>query len=136
MLTQEEIEQRKPLWEALSDLWLDTEMQSYEHERRAELMTSSGFSFGEIERIFSEEVAPVVYKNLYTAVGVWDGFDTDWLYENILKNMEKQEKSPIYRAWVQSTVGKFLMTRMVQDDWKKIVELYKNKLAETKNFKN
>lgn len=133
MLSQQEIERRTPLWESLSDLWLDTELQNYDHQHIAEILASSGYSFDEIEEIFSEEVAPVVYGNLYTAVGVWDGFDLDWLYKEIIKNLKKQETNFIYRTWVKSGAGKFVMTKMVQEDWKKIIELYKNKFAKINN---
>lgn len=126
MLTEEEIERRKPLWETLSDLWLDTEMQDYQHERRAELLASSGYSFDEIEKIFSEEVAPAVYSNLYSTVGVWDGFDLEWLYDEIIKNLKKQETNLIYRTWVKSGAGKFVMTKMARGDWEKIVEIYRS----------
>lgn len=125
MLTEAEIELRKPLWEALSDLWLDTELQDYDHRHIAELLASSDYSFEEIGKIFSEEVAPIVYRNLYSSVGVWDGFDPDWLGDEIIKSLKKQEANFIYRTWVKSNAGKFLMTKMIQDDWKKIVELYK-----------
>lgn len=131
MLTQEEIERRKPLWEDLSTLWLDTELQDYDHRYIAELLASSNYSFEEIEKIFSEEVAPVVYSNLFNIFpgGTWDGFDDDWLYSSILQNLEKQENNLLYRTWVKSSAGKFLMTKMVRGDWEKIVELYKDKLA-------
>ena len=159
MLTQEEIERRKPLWQALSDLWL----ADYEFDRtatnelkkevlsgshsQAELasvfstyensdtqtvreMISSGYSLSEIENILSEEVAPVVYFNGYKPYGgEWGGFDSDWLFPEIIKNLKKQESNLIYRTWVRSAVGKFVMTKMVQNDWKKIVELYKSSIV-------
>lgn len=153
MLTQKEIERRKPLWSALSDLWL----ADYEFDRTetnnlskrvlsathtsAELesvfsfyedydvhtvkaMISSGYSIVEIEKILSEEVAPVVYGNTLTYGGAWAGFDSEWLYNGILENLKKQERNPIYRAWVKSSLGKFVMTKMIEKDWEKIVELY------------
>lgn len=154
MLTQEEIERRKPLWQALSDLWLTDyefdrtatnnlkkEVLSASHNQ-AELesvfstyenydtqtvkeMILSGFSLPEIEKILSEEVAPVVYFNAYKHYGgEWGGFASDWLFPEIVKNLKKQENNLIYRAWVKSSAGKFVMTKMVQGDWKKVVELY------------
>lgn len=156
MLTQQEIERRKPLWQALSDLWL----ADYEFDRtatnnlkkevlsathsQAELesvfstfenydthtvreMIASGYSLSEIENILSEEVAPVVYFNGYKSYGgEWGGFASDWLFPEIIKNLKKQENSLIYRTWVRSSAGRFVMTKMIQDDWKKIVDLYKS----------
>lgn len=166
MLTQAEIERRKPLWLALSDLWLadyefdrtaannlkkkvlsglhsQSELESvfstYENydTNTVKEMTLSRYSLPEIEKILSEEVAPAVYFNGYRLYGgEWGGFASDWLFPEIIKNLKKQEKNPVYRVWVKSSLGKFVMTRMVQNDWEKIIELYKNKLTETKNFKN
>ena len=156
MLTREEIERRKPLWAALSDLWLaDYEFEQRDENKlkkeilsnlheRSELdtafaalgnydshvvraMIASGYPLSEIESIFCEEVAPVVYSNSYKPYGgEWGGFDSEWLYGAILENLEKQQSNPIYRTWVKSTPGKFVMTKMVRDDWEKIVKLYES----------
>lgn len=154
MLTQEEIERRKPLWQALSDLWL----VDYEFDRTAtnnmkkeillnihssdELesvfsswesydthivkeMISSGYSLSGIEKILSEEVAPVIYYNLYKPYGgEWGTFNPEWLYSAILENIVKQNNNFIYRNWVRSSLGRFVMMKMVEDDWEKIVKLY------------
>ena len=156
MLSQKEIEQRKPLWSALSDLWtvsftfdqtadnqLKKEILSLLHDP-AELesafaaledydthivreMISSGYSLSEIEVIFAEEVAPVVYSNSHQPHGgEWRHFDPEWLYPAILENLAKQERNPIYRTWVKSGAGKFVMTKAVRDDWKKIVESFQS----------
>lgn len=124
MLSQEEIERRKPLWEDLSELWNNTELFDYQLVYIAEKMLSSNYSLEELEKMFSEEVAPVVYGNLFSYGGTWTGFDSEWLYQGILENLKKQERNPIYRAWVKSSAGKFVMTKMVQGDWRKVVELY------------
>lgn len=133
MLTNEHIERRKPLWEDLSDLWNNTELFDYQLKYIAEKMRSSGYSLAELEEILAEEVAPVVYGNVFSYGGTWTGFDSEWLYKGILENLKKQKRNPIYRAWVKSSLGKFVMTKMIEEDWKKVVELYKNNLNETKN---
>lgn len=124
MLTNEEIERHKPLWEDLSDLWNNTELFDYQLKYIAEKMRSSGYSLAELEKILAEEVAPVVYGNVFSYGGTWTGFDSEWLYKGILENLKKQKRNPIYRAWVKSNLGKFVMTKMIQEDWKKVVELY------------
>ena len=125
MLSQEEIECRKPLWQDLSELWKDTELFDYELRYIAEKMRSSNYSLEDIEKILSEEVAPVVYGNLLGFGGSWTGFDADGLYREIIENLKKQERSPLHGIWIKSRAGKFVMTRMIQDEWKKTVELYK-----------
>lgn len=124
MLPPDEIERRKPLWEDLSELWNNTELFDYQLVHIAKKMRSSNYTLEELEKIFSEEVAPVVYTNLLDYSGSWTGFDSEWLYENILENLEKQERNAVYRTWVRSGLGKFVMTKMVQDEWKRVVNLY------------
>lgn len=159
MLTPEEIERRKPLWQSLSDLWsvdyefdqtatnnlkkevlsathspaeLESVFSAYEdydtHIARA--MILSGYSLDEIEKILSEEVAPVVYSNLLSMTGEWAGFDSKWLCQKIVKNIKKTESIFFYRKWIQSSAGKFLMTKMTQEEWKILLKTYKTKLEE------
>ncbi len=131
MLTDKEIERREPLWEAFSDFWLDNQLQDFEYERTADLMIWSGYSLEELEKIFTEEVAPVVYSNLFSMTGEWAGFDSKWLHQRIIENIEKTESDFFYRKWIQSSAGKFLMTRMTQEEWKTLVKTYRRKLEET-----
>lgn len=138
MLTTEEIDNRKLLWIALSDLWLDTELTDMTYQSIVRDMISSAYSIEKIEKIFAEEVAPVVYSNLFNIFpgGTWSGFDSQWLSREIIKNLEKQKRNLIYRTWVKSVAGKFIMTKMVQNDWEKVVKLYKSKLAEKEKLKD
>ena len=69
MLNPEQIEIRKPFWQAFSDLWLDNELQDFEIEYTANLMKSNDLGLSEFENIFYLEVAPVVYKNLHSVAG-------------------------------------------------------------------
>jgi hypothetical protein len=128
---KENVDTRKQLWEAFSDFWLDNELQDFHFKNTVDLMTSCGYTLEKIESIFFYEVAPAVYNNLYTLPGgVWSIFDEDYLFSEIVKNIEKQDRNTFYRCWVKSRLGKFVMTKMVQDDWKKIIELYKVKNLE------
>ncbi len=128
MISEQEIERRKPLWSAFSDLWLDNELQKYEIEHVAQTMKNSGYNFDELERIFFREVAPTVYKNAFSMTGEWAGFDSEWLYRAIVENLLRQETNLFYRTWVNSAPGRFLMTKMVQEDWNNIVDLYKKRM--------
>ncbi len=125
MLTLDQINKRKPLWQALSDIWLDNELQDFERNHIVDLMRQTGYNFDELESIFYCEVAPAVYKNTFSATGEWAGFDSDWLFNSILENIKKQESNFIHRFWVNSSAGKYIMTKMVEDDWKSIVEHFR-----------
>jgi hypothetical protein len=84
------LELRQPLWIALSALYLDTEP---DWNGVAAVCSSSPFELAELQRILFDEVHPVVHLNLWSAAGVWDGFDQEWLIRSILSH--KQE--PLFR---------------------------------------
>ena len=77
----DEIERRRPLWVALSDLYLDTEPQ---WDRVAAICAASPFGIAELQRILFDEVHPVVRMNMWSVAGVWQGFDAEWLVGSIL----------------------------------------------------
>ena len=75
---------RQPLWLALSDLFLDTDVRlNYPHIARA--IAQSPFSDLELQSIFQNEVAPIVEQNLFDIVGDWAGFPDDWLFAEITR---------------------------------------------------
>jgi len=127
-LSKEEILVRAPLWEAMSTLWLDTELQDYDFDYIARTMIESGYSPEQLEQIFTTEVAPICGWNMYSVAGVWDGFDEEWLAEEILKNIRKQEKICFYRWYIESRLAKFLLASPIWADWEKTVAIYKTKL--------
>ena len=109
ILSQEEIERRKPVWLALSELWLDTELTELDINHIATKMVDSGYSLTELRVICDNEIAPVVYKNLLSPVGgVWSGFDETWLFQQILTEMNKPKRwqdallDPIRRVFSQT----------------------------------
>ncbi|MBF5041839.1 hypothetical protein FGE12_05510 [Aggregicoccus sp. 17bor-14] len=83
-LADEELERRRPVWVAWSELFLDTQLDARDHARIAEVLGDSGYADGELLRILSDEVRPVVAANLLSMAGVWAGFDAAWLEERIL----------------------------------------------------
>lgn len=86
----EELEIRRPIWIALSELYLDTEP---DWERVAGCCSHSPFAIAELQRILFDEVHPVVHLNLWATAGVWDGFDQDWLIASILA----RNRPPVFR---------------------------------------
>ncbi len=66
----------------MSDLFLDTDVRQF-YVNTARVCAASPFSQEELERIFREEVAPVVAPNLVVAAGEWAGFDEEWLVNSI-----------------------------------------------------
>lgn len=78
-LSLDVLNSRLPVWQALSDFWLDTELQDFELEYIARVLADSPYSLEEIKDIHQFEVAPAVSANFLCVAGVWVGFDKDWL---------------------------------------------------------
>src|SRR4051794_32799035 len=82
-MTPEEIAIRRPVWVALSDLFLDTDVRLY-FAYSARALAQSPFTMDQLDSIFEEEVSPVVAVNLCSIAGEWAGFDEEWLVSEIL----------------------------------------------------
>ena len=94
--TAHEVEERRAIWVALSDLYLDTEP---EWERVAHVCAGSRFSVVEIQRILFDEVHPILHWNLWDTAGEWQGFDETWLVQSILA----RKRPPLFRLpWPES----------------------------------
>lgn len=78
----------------MSDLFLDTDVRLF-YVNVARVCAESPYSQEELERIFREEVAPVLEPNLRSVAGEWAGFDPEWLVEMI----SSRQPSP---CWMKS----------------------------------
>ncbi len=65
---------RRPVWEALSDVFLDADVAPAP-AWRAERLAASTYSLAEIEHILIDEVYPIDKENLQGVAGGWTGFD-------------------------------------------------------------
>ena len=97
MLSGVEIERRVPVWHALSDLFLDTELQAEDYRRMADVLRRSGHSPGELRAILQEEVAPIFFVNLLSVAGEWAGWSEDDVREIMLTSLPRRRKSPPMR---------------------------------------
>lgn len=82
----EDLAARQPVWEALSDMFLDTDT-SLSRRWRAEQLAASPYSIEQLEFILVDEVYPVCRLNLLSVAGVWAGFDQEWLRAKILRRL-------------------------------------------------
>jgi hypothetical protein len=117
---REDLERRRPVWEALSDLFLDNELQDYDHRHIARVLAASGYTNEELELILRHEVGRVVGENLLCVAGVWDLFDPKWLEEEILKNQRG------WRRWIPRCSG----FGMIRKDWQRVCVLLDELRAE------
>jgi hypothetical protein len=82
----DDLEQRRPVWQALSDMFLDTDT-SLTRNWRVKVLASSPYSVEELERILADEIYPVCRTNLMCVAGEWIAFDPDWLESRILQTV-------------------------------------------------
>ena len=105
MLTKE-IERRKPVWLAISEFYLDTELSNTDLIRISEIFKKSGYSEIEIKEIDFYEVYPIVGSNLLSIAGVWEGFDEEWLFNEILsKRVNKKRTKGIFYFFRKKWLG-------------------------------
>ena len=95
-MEDEEIARRKPVWIALSEFYLDTELDENDIQRIAKILKYSGYSIEELKLINYVEVAPLVSSNLLNVTGEWAGFDEDWLVSEIINLKSKRKSKSIF----------------------------------------
>ena len=75
----EDLERRRPAWEALSDLFLDTELQDADLPYIARVIVASGYAEAEVEQILYREVYPVCRRLGGTsAIRTRNGLSAPW----------------------------------------------------------
>lgn len=111
------IDARLPVWEALSEFFLDTELEDQDYQRISKTLASSPYSIQEIEDILRFEVYPVLIWNLRSIAGEWAGFDREWLGEQIKPRLDKRPK-------IRMPV---LQWGMVRDHWVAVSALIRHK---------
>lgn len=113
-------EDRKPVWKALSELYLDTERQSQDMEYLARILLKSPYSWSEIRRIDQLEVFPVLWPNLLHIAGNWTGFEEDWLEERILRSLNGRSA---WKEWWLDIEYRAI-SWLQKDDWAKLEQSY------------
>lgn len=101
-LSPQELQSRAPVWEALADFWLDTELVDFEFDYIARIIAESPYSLSEVRDIHDYEVAPAVSANLLSVAGEWAGFNSEWLIAEC-RRCAAHRHSPWFRAriWLQ-----------------------------------
>jgi len=84
------IEERKPIWIALSDFYLDTELQESDFRHIAFKIIESPYSFEKVEEINKYEIFPVLQANLMSVAGEWAGFNEKWLVDRIMESLAER----------------------------------------------
>jgi hypothetical protein len=75
-------EHRKEIWEALSDAFIDRELDETDYRYMARIV--GNIDIDQIEEIFFNEVAPVCGPNMMCVIPPrWSGFNTEHLASEI-----------------------------------------------------
>lgn len=111
---EEDLQNRLPVWEALSAFFLDTELQEDAYSHIVEVLKNSPYQIEEIEKILYEEVYPVCIYNMFSVAGEWSSFDPEWLQEKILKRNKFLSKLPKLNKW------------MIKEPWLKVRSILEN----------
>ncbi|MEO5560591.1 MAG: hypothetical protein ABIO49_11855 [Dokdonella sp.] len=83
-----DLDARRPVWLALSDLYLDNEYRSFVRVASRELARST-YTPDELRTILFDEIHPILAHNLCVTTGVWERFDQVWLAECILAQQRR-----------------------------------------------
>lgn len=75
-MSPEDLERRRPVWDVMSDVFLDTETR-WEMPRIALALARSGYSTEELEAIWEHEIVPECAWNLLQLAGEWALFVVD-----------------------------------------------------------
>lgn len=106
---------REQLWIALSNFYLDNELEDYHYHLVASTCNEHGLSFDEAKNIDKTEVFPALYSNLLSVAGIWDGFDEDWLVEQCSINQRKKAML-IFKC--KCAIKILLAGRFFKENWK------------------
>lgn len=120
MIDNQQIQKRRPVWLALSELWLDTELSTEDLKRIARVLADSGLTIDELRQVYLVEVAPVVSPNLLTVAGEWAGFDEAWLCSQIVDNLLHRPRRT--RFWTWFSLTRRPMLHATEQHWTRLVE--------------
>jgi hypothetical protein len=128
-LTEVEIARRSPVWRALSDLFLDTELQPYDHRHIAEVICRAGYSLAEAEAILRNEVAPIFFTNMLSPAGEWVPWSEDFVRDRILERLQNRWRGGVL-ARAMARLRQSIVNRLVDglfvrngNDWRRVKQL-------------
>ena len=116
-----DVEARAPVWDALSELFLDTSLIPDDINRISKALAASPYSLEALDEILQWEVYPACHTNLWWIAGEWMAFDREWLQARIQKG-----SSPVGRLFA-ATLGRLGVRTSIE--WKRI----KHQVVEERN---
>jgi hypothetical protein len=117
MIDNQDIEIRKPVWIALSEFYLDTELTNDDFDRIATVFQKSGLTLKDLKEIDLFEVFIFLQPNLLSVAGDWAGFNEDWLLTECEKRYRRR-KNLLHRS--NCKFWNIFFYWMRRDYWKQI----------------
>jgi hypothetical protein len=91
---REDLPNRTPVWVAMSDLYLDTELTDAALAHIAKVCAASPYSERELEHIMFSEVWPAFIPNLLSVAGEWAGWREDVVQRKVLERYRSRIDLP------------------------------------------
>lgn len=123
MLDDIEIERRLPVWHALSEIFLDTELQPSDYASIANALGASPYAEEQLHSIFEQEVAPAFIFNLLDVAGEWTPWTSEEVRTIMLRSLAHKAGSLGSRmgARLKESVASGFYGRYLEDEWQKVV---------------
>ena len=102
---------------ALSELFLDTELDERRFARLARTLRATGLELETLDHIFHEELEPLLSGNLRTPAGAWAGFDLEWLEIEVQK---RRRRDGTLRAAFGRAARALLPASPARADWERL----------------
>ncbi|KXH84432.1 DUF7079 family protein [Chryseobacterium kwangjuense] len=120
MIPSVNIKERTPIWIALSDFYLDTELQDSDFRYIAKTILESPYTFDEIKSINKYEVFPVLQSNLMQPAGEWAGFNEKILIKAITDHLAARNR--INTMMISISYARYGW--MQEDYWERLEKMY------------
>ncbi len=104
----DEPDARIPVWNALSELYLDTDTTLW-YDAIVRTLAASPYSLDDMHDMLMYDVHPALYQNLMSVAGEWAGFDEAWLVERI----ETVRRQPRWRRHITHA-----FVRHIDGEWR------------------
>ena len=98
---------RLPVWCALSDLFLDTALDTADHRRIADVCRAHGLDATAALRELVDVVLPAFYTNLFAVAGEW----APWPPEDVRRFVHRARPGPL------GAPARAIARRMLRNDW-------------------
>ncbi|QJU58001.1 hypothetical protein HL653_09505 [Sphingomonas sp. AP4-R1] len=109
------MDERLPVWTALSELFLDTELQEDDIARIVAVLARSPYSSREVEAILKNEVSPAFAANLLSIAGEWQ----PWPEAQVREIMERSIRMALSTNFFDR-IRSSLKRRIIPPEWHRI----------------